>query len=134
MKKLKEFKYGFLYKNQDLYEGKIDVTWGKENPQNFLLTFSGVDKDKKEYEIEISLNLPKEELKKINDKFVNVNDKVRYIDFFKPDNSIPTIDLDDVNRLFSNPGNIWIKKEKEEYFMKLSVPEEEIFFWIFFDI
>lgn len=143
MKNIKEFRYAFVYKDEDLAKGKISAEFSKEKKteknvnvaNGFIIDLIAYDKYDKEYEICISLNLTEEDLNKIPNKFISIADKVCYIDFYEPDsNRIPTIDLSPVDLMFANPGNIWVLKEKEDtYFFKMSVPEEHLFIWFYLE-
>ena len=81
------------------------------------------------------LNLDKEELNNISNKFVNISDKECFIDFYKPNsNNVPTIGLSRVDDLYSNPGNIWVLRESDNtYFFKISIPEENLFIWFYLE-
>ena len=143
MEKLKEFRYAFVYKDEDLTKGKISAKFKRKAITTSTKTKDGLlidliaynSKNNDEYEINMLLNLDKEELNNISNKFVNISDKECFIDFYKPNlNNVPTIWLSRVDDLYSNPGNIWVLKESEiTYFFKMSVPEENLFIWFYLE-
>ena len=142
MENLKEFRYAFVYKDEDLTKGKISakikrkaITTSTKTKDGFFIDLIAYDKNNDEYEIYMLLNLDKEELNNISNKFVNISDKECFIDFYKPNlNNVPTIGLSRVDNLYSNPGNIWVLKESDNtYFFKMSVPEENLFIWFYLE-
>ncbi len=143
MNNLKEFRYAFVYKDEDLREGKINAKFTKEKEivaniktrKGLIIDLAAHNKNNDEYEIYMLLNLDKEELSSLSNKFVNISDKVYFIDFYKPNaTKIPTIDISKVEDLYANPGNIWVLKENENtYFFKVSIPEENLFIWFYLD-
>ena len=143
MKNLKEFRYAFVYKNEDLTKGKISAKFTKEKAiktiknekKGLIIDLIAYNNKNEEYEIYMLLNLDKEELNNISNKFVSIFDKVCYIDFYNPSlNNVPTICLSSVEELYSNPGNIWVLKESEDtYFFKISAPEENLFIWFYLE-
>ena len=142
MEKLKEFKYAFVYKDEDLTKGKISIkfkrkaiTTSTKIKDGLFINLIAYDKNNDEYEINMLLNLDNKELDNIPNKFVNISDKVCFIDFYRPnlDNS-PDILLGNIDDLYSNPGNIWMLKESDNtYFFKISVPEEKLFIWFYLE-
>ena len=47
---------------------------------------------------------------------------------------IPLMDIntEEHSRLYENPANCWMAKIDDRYFLKLSIPDEEIFLWFYF--
>ena len=142
MENLKEFRYAFVYKDEDLTKGKISakfkrkaITTSTKTKDGLLIDLIAYDKNNDEYEIYMLFNLDNKELDNITNKFVSIFDKVCFIDFYRPklDNS-PDILLGNIDDLYSNPGNIWVLKESENtYFFKMSVPEENLFIWFYLE-
>ena len=42
------------------------------------------------------------------------------------------INTEEHSRLYENPANCWMAKIDDRYFLKLSIPDEEIFLWFYF--
>ncbi len=143
MKNLREFRYAFVYKDEDLTKGKISAKFTKEKEikkniktkKGFVINLIAYNSKNEEYEINMLLNLDKEELNNMPNKFVNISDKECFIDFYRPNiNNVPTIGLSRVDDLYSNPGNIWVLKESDNtYFFKISIPEENLFIWFYLE-
>ena len=143
MKNLREFRYAFVYKDEDLTKGKISAKFTKEKEikkkkkkkKGFIINLIAYNSKNEEYEINMLLNLDNKELDNIPNKFVSIFDKVCCIDFYRPnlDNS-PDILLGNIDDLYSNPGNIWVLKESDNtYFFKISIPEENLFIWFYLE-
>lgn len=132
---LKAKDYIFEYNNKNLstayiqYNFKETVSIPSGVSTNYLILRLSAQCDKREYNLELSLNISKVELKKYRDKFVNINDKVRCINLYEPNMSrTPDLDIANVDDLYSNPGNVWIKKEDENsFYVKISLPEYKLF-------
>lgn len=143
MEKLKGYKYAFEYNGEDLRKAEIsakfikekEVSEKEETPKQFLIHLKAFNKENEENELVLSLNLSEEEFKRIPNTFVSIKDKVKYIDFYRPNvNNSPDIILGNENDLYSNPGNVWIlKPNKNKYFFKISIPEENLFIWFYLD-
>lgn len=109
------------------YDFKETVSIPRGTSTNYLLVQLSSNDDS--YTLELFLNLNKAELKNIPSKFININDKVRKVELYEPNMTrTPDLNIANVQDLYSNPSNIWIKKESNDsYYIKLSLPEYKLF-------
>ena len=73
----------------------------------------------------------------LTDKLINVNNNLSSVaEFYMPIQiQVPTIDIltEENCEIYQNPANCWMAKIDDRYFLKLSIPEEKIFLWFYFN-
>lgn len=133
--KLNTKDYIFEYQNLELtnayvkYDFKETISIPSGVSTNYIVMSLYAQNKKEDYTLELSLKLSKPEFKKLDNKFINVNDKVKRIELYEPNMTrTPDLNLSNVDELYSNPSNVWIKRNDDNsYYVKISLPEYNLF-------
>ena len=136
-KKLEVQDYVFEYKGEDLRNAELKYTFknkDKEKYEQITFEISAQSKDGKEYSFEFDLvNIS---LDKLTDKLTKVNNHLLSNAYFYKPEGIPLMDIitEEHCNFYDNPANCWMAKIDDRYFLKLSIPDEKIFLWFYFEI
>lgn len=135
VKKLEVQDYVFEYNGEDLRDAELKCTFknkDKEKYEQITFEISAFNKEGQEYSLEFDLiNMS---LDKLTDKLIKVNSHLLSSAYFYKPGDIPLMDIitEEHSRLYENPANCWMAKIDDRYFLKLSIPDEEIFLWFYF--
>ena len=83
--------------------------------------------DKKEYELDFSLDMTLESLNKLNNEITLINDKIHFIEFY--DDGIfqdPNVN----NTIYTKSNNVYVlKKHNNDFIFKIEFFEINLFIW-----
>ena len=131
--------YVFEYQNKDCNNAKLKYKFDEISSINFKDTKEKEKKqtiyfeliafnNKKEYEIDFSLNMTLEDLNKLNDEIILINDKIRFVEFYDDGNfKDPQVSN---NNIYTKSNNFYVlKKNKNEFVFKIEIFDENLFIW-----